>query len=42
MRVLGIKVIGLTEAAGSELVAVVDLSVEVQETETYIIQELHL
>ena len=41
-RALGIKVIGLTGAGGGELAEVADVTVRVPETETYIIQELHL
>lgn len=41
-RAMGIKVIGLTGAKGGELATVADVSIKVPETETYIIQELHL
>lgn len=41
-RALGIKVIGLTGAAGGELAEVADVSIKVPERETYMIQELHL
>ena len=41
-RASGIKVIGLTGAKGGELAEVSDVAVKVPETETYIIQELHL
>ncbi|MEF2675197.1 MAG: SIS domain-containing protein [Eubacteriales bacterium] len=41
-RALGIKVIGLTGAKGGELAQVSDVVVRVPETETYMIQELHL
>ena len=41
-RALGIKVIGLTGAKGGELTEVADVAIKVPETETYIIQELHL
>lgn len=41
-RALGIKVIGLTGANGGELAQVADVAVKVPETETYMIQELHL
>ena len=41
-RALGIKVIGLTGANGGELATVADVAVKVPETETYMIQELHL
>ncbi len=41
-RALGIQVIGLTGAKGGELSLVADISVNVPETETYMIQELHL
>lgn len=41
-RALGIKVVGLTGAKGGELAQVADVAVKVPETETYMIQELHL
>lgn len=41
-RALGIKVIGLTGAKGGELAEVADVIVKAPETETYMIQELHL
>lgn len=41
-RALGIKVIGLTGAEGGELVQAADVAIKVPETETYMIQELHL
>lgn len=41
-RALGIKVIGLTGAKGGELADVADVAIKVPETETYMIQELHL
>ncbi len=41
-RALGIKVIGLTGADGGELAKMADVAVRVPETETYMIQELHL
>lgn len=41
-RALGIKVIGLTGAKGGELAEVADVVIKVPETETYMIQELHL
>ncbi len=41
-RALGIKVIGLTGAKGGELAEVSDVVIKVPETETYMIQELHL
>lgn len=41
-RAIGIKVIGLTGASGGELAEVSDVSIQVPETETYKIQELHL
>ncbi|MBR2556122.1 MAG: SIS domain-containing protein [Aeriscardovia sp.] len=41
-KALGMKVIGLTGAKGGELVQMADVSVKVPETETYMIQELHL
>lgn len=41
-RALGMKVIGLTGVKGGELAQVADVAVKVPETETYMIQELHL
>lgn len=41
-RALGIKVIGLTGAKGGELAKVANVAIKVPETETYMIQELHL
>ena len=41
-RALGIKVIGLTGQNGGELAKVADVAVKAPETETYMIQELHL
>ena len=41
-RALGIRVIGLTGAKGGELAEVADVIVKVPQTETYMIQELHL
>lgn len=41
-RALDIKVIGLTGAKGGELAQVADVAVKVPQTETYMIQELHL
>lgn len=41
-RALGIKVIGLTGANGGELAEVADVAVKVPETETHMIQEMHL
>lgn len=41
-RALDMKVIGLTGAKGGELASVADVAVKVPETETYMIQELHL
>jgi D-sedoheptulose 7-phosphate isomerase len=41
-RAIGLKVIGLTSAKDSELVEVADVVIKVPETETYMIQELHL
>lgn len=38
----GIRVVGLTGADGGELAGVADVAVKVPETETYLIQELHL
>lgn len=41
-RASGIKIVGLTGADGGELADVADVVVKVPETETYMIQELHL
>lgn len=41
-RAMGIKVICLTGANGGELAKVSDAAVKVPETETYLVQELHL
>lgn len=41
-RAIGLKVIGLTGVKGGELAAVADVAIKVPETETYMIQELHL
>ena len=41
-RALGIKVIGLTGTKGGELAKVADVAIKVPETETYMIQEMHL
>ena len=41
-RASGIKVIGLTGAQGGELAEMSDAIVKVPETETYMVQELHL
>lgn len=41
-RASNIKVIGLTGAQGGELASVANVAVRVPETETYMIQELHL
>ena len=41
-RALGIKVIALTGKAGGELADMADVAIKVPETETYMIQELHL
>lgn len=41
-RASGIKVIGLTGQTGGALAKVADVAVKVPETETYMIQELHL
>ena len=41
-RASGIKIIGLTGANGGELAEVSDVVIKVPETETYMIQELHL
>ncbi len=41
-RAIGMKVLGLTGAKGGELANVADVTIKVPETETYMIQELHL
>ena len=41
-RALGLKVLGLTGNTGGQLAKVADVAVKVPETETYMIQELHL
>lgn len=41
-KAMGIKVIGLTGARGGELAKAADVAVKAPETETYMIQELHL
>lgn len=41
-RAKGLKVIGLTGAKGGELAEVADVAIKVPQTETYMIQELHL
>lgn len=41
-RASGLKVIGLTGATGGQLAEVADVTIKVPETETYMIQELHL
>lgn len=41
-KAMDIKVIGLTGAQGGELAEVADVAVKAPETETYMIQELHL
>lgn len=41
-RALDISVIGLTGEKGGELAAIADVAIKVPETETYMIQELHL
>jgi len=41
-KALGIEVIGLTGADGGELARTADVAVKVPETETYMVQELHL
>lgn len=41
-RALGIKVIGLTGAGGGALAEAADAAIRVPETETFMIQELHL
>ena len=41
-RAIGIKTIGLTGADGGVLAEIADVTVKVPETETYMVQELHL
>ena len=41
-RALGMRIIGLTGGNGGELAQFADIAVRVPETETYMIQELHL
>lgn len=41
-KALGMKVIGLTGKTGGELAKYADVAIKVPETETYMIQELHL
>lgn len=41
-RALGMKVIGLTGVSGGELATASDVVIKVPETETYMVQELHL
>lgn len=41
-RAMGIKVVGLTGKNGGELASVADAVIKVPETETYMVQELHL
>ena len=41
-KAMGIKVIALTGAAGGRLAGFADITIKVPETETYLIQELHL
>ena len=41
-RASGLKIIGLTGAKGGELASVADIVVKAPETETYMVQELHL
>jgi len=41
-RAIGIKIIGLTGGDGGILTSVADVTIKVPETETYMIQELHL
>lgn len=41
-KAMGIKVVGLTGAKGGELADFADVAVKVPETETYMVQELHL
>ncbi len=41
-KALGIKIIGLTGAKGGKLAEIADVTIKVPQTETYMIQELHL
>ena len=41
-KALGMKVIGLTGADGGELAKHADVAVKVPESETYLVQELHI
>lgn len=41
-RAMGIRIIGLTGSEGGELVKAADVAIKVPESETYMIQELHL
>lgn len=41
-KALGIKIIGLTGAKGGKLADIADVTIKVPQTETYMIQELHL
>ena len=41
-RASGLKIIGLTGTKGGELALVADIAVKAPETETYMVQELHL
>jgi D-sedoheptulose 7-phosphate isomerase len=41
-KAMGIKVVGFTGAKGGELSDFADITVKVPETETYMVQELHL
>lgn len=41
-KALGIKIIGLTGAKGGKLSEIADVTIKVPQTETYMIQELHL
>ena len=41
-KAMGIKVIGMTGRSGGELAGIADITIQVPETETYKIQELHL
>jgi D-sedoheptulose 7-phosphate isomerase len=41
-KAIGIKTIALTGKGGGELACMADVAIKVPETETYIIQELHL
>ena len=41
-KAIGMKVIGLTGASGGQLAQIADIAIKAPETETYLIQEMHL